>query len=230
MSADLPQHLSISIPAGFFCLQAFDVVAWLDVLSAKVRFGGVIGGVLPAPTPWPDVFRHRSGAALATAAAAADAAAAAAAAGAGGGVAPGGIGTAAAARRAADRATLRLNRLQHPLLLVEYLVARQQLERQLRAMPGGGAAGSGVGGARAPARRSAPQDRQQRRAAAAAAAAAAAGSSSSSGSDSDEPPSLQQQLDSLQPPVPVDLVVQPETSVVVITGTFVCTNTNSMTA
>lgn len=171
-------------------------MAWLDLLSAKVRFGGALGGVLPEPTPWPDIFRQRSGAALAAAAAASE--------GAGG------------ARRSAERATLRLCGLRHPLLLLEHLVTRASLQQQLRAAGGSAGAGTVAGGARGPARRAAPQERQQRRAAAA--AAAAASSSGSSGGSSDGVPSLAQQLESCQPPIPVDLVVQPETSVVVITG------------
>jgi hypothetical protein len=39
-------------------------VAWLDVLSARVRYGQWIGGVLPEIVPWDNVFHARGAAAV----------------------------------------------------------------------------------------------------------------------------------------------------------------------
>lgn len=47
------------LPAMCVLLQAFDTVGWLDLTAAKVRFGLWLGGVMPAFTPWEQVFDRR---------------------------------------------------------------------------------------------------------------------------------------------------------------------------
>lgn len=123
--------------------QAFNVVGWLDVLSAKARFGLSLGGVLPLLTPWSDVFQRRSGGAAA--------AAAAAAAGAGGAQQAqqqlkAVNWEAAASSAAAAGAAVHLRQLVHPLLLADHLQQQQQLERQQGAGSIGGGGGKGGGG------------------------------------------------------------------------------------
>ncbi|GBF93591.1 DNA mismatch repair protein [Raphidocelis subcapitata] len=218
----------------------FDAVMWLDVLAAKARCGTWLGGVLPDFTPWPAVFRPRAAAArrraeaaaargeAAEAAALSDAAAAAAAAAraddgdgegeegddegdeTGGGEGEGGGG---------DGPVVRLKGLSHPLLLAGYLREKERLQRELRLL--GADASVGAGGQRRAARPgqddapAAPAQQRRRRPLP---SRRDAGSSDSEDEEAARVAQIRGRLLDLKPPRPLDLFIQPETTVVVITG------------
>jgi hypothetical protein len=192
-----------------------EVVTWLDVVAAKARFGTWLGGVLPEFTPWDQVFQSRSTSALAQLQqqAAEDAAAAAEEAE----HAPSSNKKASSnrkgkgQRRVSAPPAVQLRGLSHPLLLAQYLLQKEALERQLRlkrasTTPGPGGKPQRLLGTRKELLMSSY--------------------SSPGGSSEEEEVSsvaeLQAALARLRPPRPLDLVVAPHTSVVVITGESVC--------
>jgi hypothetical protein len=190
-----------------------EVVTWLDVLAAKARFGTWLGGVLPDFTPWDQVFQSRSASALADlqqqqaeeAAAAEqdgeDVTTTTTSSSSSSGKKQGRRGK--GQRRVSAPPAVQLRGLSHPLLLAQYLLQKETLERQLRlkgASPGGSKPGRLLG------------TRKE---------VLMASYASPSGSMEEEEASvadLQARLSRLKPPRPLDLVVAPHTSVVVITG------------
>ncbi|WIA43850.1 hypothetical protein OEZ86_010265 [Tetradesmus obliquus] len=186
---------------------AFSIVGWLDVLSAKVCFGMWMGAVMPQFTPWDEVFHTRSGAALRKqqqqqqqqGSNAVD-------------------WDAFASAGAAAGAAVHLRRLSHPLLLADYLEERQQLERQAR-MAGYAAVGSSSsegGGSSSSGKKISSRMLGTRKEVLYKQMGLDFDSSSSSGKQQAANP--QEALAALKPPRPIELVAQPETSVVVITG------------
>ncbi|WIA23370.1 hypothetical protein OEZ85_000133 [Tetradesmus obliquus] len=186
---------------------AFSIVGWLDVLSAKVRFGMWMGAVMPQFTPWDEVFHTRSGAALRKqqqqqqqGSSAVD-------------------WDAFASAGAAAGAAVHLRRLSHPLLLADYLEERQQLERQAR-MAGYAAASSssseGGSSSSSSGKKISSRMLGTRKEVLYKQMGLDFDSSSSSGKQQAANP--QEALAALKPPRPIELVAQPETSVVVITG------------
>ncbi|KAF6255024.1 hypothetical protein COO60DRAFT_258769 [Scenedesmus sp. NREL 46B-D3] len=200
---------------------AFSVVGWLDVLSAKVRFGLWMGAVMPQFTPWDEVFHTRSGAALRKQQQQQHA---------------GGSGSslgrqqqqqgdavdwdAFASAGAAAGAAVHLRRLSHPLLLADYLEERQQLERQARMQSGypagSGSSSDGAGGSRKKISNRMLGTRKD-------ILYKQMGldvelESSSSSRQQQQVANPEQALAALKRPRPIELVAQPETSVVVITG------------
>eukprot|EP00198_Chlamydomonas_reinhardtii_P000810 XP_001690145.1 predicted protein [Chlamydomonas reinhardtii] len=119
---------------------AYRTVAWLDVLSARARYGIWVNGVLPDVVPWEKVFHARGAAAMRRRSTTAAAAAEQDQTSSSGAVDPD------------ERYAVRLRGLRHPLLYGEYLIAKEGLEREVRMTGGGGSSnmsslfGSGSGG------------------------------------------------------------------------------------
>lgn len=223
----------------------FQLVVWLDVTAAKARYGTWLGGVLPTFVPWDRFFRARADGVDAERrrlpnTGPVDAGGSAAelqqpqpqqpAAGVPAravhwtemlGSAP----AAAAGEDAGDdpdeRFTVRLRGLRHPLLQGMYLKAKAELERRVaeggrrpassmfsnRKSPAG-ATSSGGGGGGGRARRSMGDDEDEE-----------GGERDGGTGSSSDGESAEERLRALQPPRPIDVLIKPETSVVVITGT-----------
>ncbi|KAG2444932.1 hypothetical protein HXX76_001668 [Chlamydomonas incerta] len=213
---------------------AYRTVAWLDVLSARARYGIWTNGVLPDIVPWDKVFHARGAAAMRrrSAAAAADDQPAAP-----------GVGD------PDERYAVRLRGLRHPLLYGEFLIAKEGLEREVRMSGGGGGASSssssygsyGVGSAGGSMSGSSTPGGGRRRMLSTrkevmlqrsglSGGSSPAGSGNDSDTDGEEPVTPQDKLAALRPPRPVDWIVRPDTSVVVITGPNTGGKTASMKA
>ncbi|GIL91154.1 hypothetical protein Vretifemale_18815, partial [Volvox reticuliferus] len=197
----------------------FRIVAWLDVLSARARYGMWIQGVLPEIVPWDTVFHARGGAAMRRRAREDDGTAGE----------EGGYSDVNLLRDPEERYAVRLRGLRHPLLYGEYLTEKESLERLVRmnptpATPSGvspslppssGTAGGGGGASR---RRllSTRKEVMLRKAGSGSESRSGSGSDSEfEGADVDSP---QAALSALRPPRPIDWLTRPDTSVVVITG------------
>ncbi|GLC37921.1 hypothetical protein PLESTF_000610400 [Pleodorina starrii] len=196
----------------------FRVVAWLDVLSARARYSMWIQGVLPEIVPWDNVFHARGGAAMRRRAR-----------GEGGEEDDDGgdYGDGSLMRDPDERYAVRLRGLRHPLLYGEYLTQKESLERVVRMSPSAPAANAsltaasasttsgGGGGSRRRLLGTRKEVLLRRSGFGFGSGSDSDGEGSASGDEANTP---QAALAALQPPRPIDWVVRPDTSVVVITG------------
>ncbi|EFJ45039.1 hypothetical protein VOLCADRAFT_40753, partial [Volvox carteri f. nagariensis] len=187
----------------------FRVVAWLDVLSARARYGMWIQGVLPEVVPWDTVFHARGGAAMRRRAREEEA-------GPAGEEAGGDYGDGSLMRDPEERYAVRLRGLRHPLLYGEYLTQKESLERAVRMSPAPAATSTFASSPSSPSSLSGSRRRllgtrkevMLRRSGSASDSDDGDGGDGGGGGEANTP----------QAPRPIDWVVRPDTSVVVITG------------
>ncbi|KAF5837995.1 hypothetical protein DUNSADRAFT_3588 [Dunaliella salina] len=195
----------------------YEVVIWLDVLSSKARYAIWLDAVLPSLVPWNQVFHARGAGAAKQRAQAVKAAQES-------GIVEEGTpldddeGGAGGLRYA-----VRLRGLRHPLLLGDYLKEKEQLERALRQAGGDPAMVQAI--SRAGSSSSAGVRLSKSRQAMMEAAGFGASSAprrSKRGINLEEQQArietLTNALLKLKPPVPLDLLIKPHISAVVITG------------